>query len=290
MADTPTDEPTPPPAGSDPDGLTGSQLDGSRVISGPQAEVRIAWHVRGDTAEATMMVRPAMADLDDKFVGAVSHVLNKAVNGLEARGITFLLAVDHPVGSLDEFPEAVARQARLNQKRDLLQLRRVLPVPADHESRLGVPEVAVRPFEPEGPDAEAWLRVNNRAFADHPDQGTETAETLADRLALPSVDPAGFLVADDPERPGELGGFCWTIVHPRTASDPAIGEIYVIGVDPSRQGERWGPALVLAGLDHLAAAGITQAMLYVDQANGAARGLYKKLGFKSNHRRRVYQR
>ena len=115
-------------------------------------------------------------------------------------------------------------------------------------------------------------------------------ETLADRLALPSVDPAGFLVADDPERPGELGGFCWTIVHPRTASDPAIGEIYVIGVDPSRQGERWGPALVLAGLDHLAAAGITQAMLYVDQANGAARGLYKKLGFKSNHRRRVYQR
>ena len=117
MADTPTDEPTPPPAGSDPDGLTGSQLDGSRVISGPQAEVRIAWHVRGDTAEATLMVRPAMADLDDKFATAVGHVLNKAVNGLETRGVTFLLAVDHPVGSLDVFPEAVARQAHLNQKR-----------------------------------------------------------------------------------------------------------------------------------------------------------------------------
>jgi mycothiol synthase len=270
--------------------LTGSELDGSRTISGPGAEVKVAWHVRGQDAEATMTVRPRMANLDEKLARAVGHVLTRAVNGLEAHDVRFALAVDHPVSELDPFPELVARLVGLRDKRDLLQLRRPLPVPEDHASRAGAPALAVRPFRPGTDDEGAWIRVNNRAFGDHPEQGHETPETLADRMADPTFDAADFLVADDPDRPGELLGFCWTKVHPRTAADPELGEIYVIGVDPDQQGARLGPALVLAGLDHLAEKGLGTAMLYVDQANSPARALYKKLGFTSNHRRRIYRR
>ena len=101
---------------------------------------------------------------------------------------------------------------------------------------------------------------------------------------------AGFLVADDPGRPGEFSGFCWTKEHEATNTDPALGEIYVIGVDPSHRGEGLGPAFTMAGLDHLAAQGLTTAVLYVEADNEPARRLYDRLGFATHRRRRVYTR
>ena len=71
------------------------------------------------------------------------------------------------------------------------------------------------------------------------------------------VDPSGFLIAWDGD---ELVGSCWTKVH-----GGGVGEIYVIGVSPPHQGRGLGRALVLAGLDYLAAVkGCTEGMLYVD--------------------------
>ena len=162
-----------------------------------------------------------------------------------------------------------------------------LPIAADHPMRAKLVDVSTRAFVP-GTDDEAWLRVNNRAFADHPDQGHETALTLAGRMDEPWFDAAGFLVVDDDRRPGELAAFCWTKVHAAAGTDPRLGEIYVIGVDPSRQGEHLGPSLVVAGLDHLAATGVPVGMLYVDESNAPARRLYDQLGFATHRRRRVY--
>ena len=248
--------------------------------------VQVRFDRRGSSTEIELSDttgRPAEPTLVRSVADAIAVIGARP----EIVGTDVHLAADHPAGSLDPLPEAVADAVGFGNRRDLLQLRRALPIPDDHPTRASAPSVEMRPFRSDL-DGPAWIRANNRAFATHPDQGRETDATLAARLAAPWFDSAGFLVADDASRPGELSGFCWTKVHGATAADAARGEIYVIGVDPSHRGEGLGPAFVLAGLDHLAAGGLITAMLYVDADNDTARRLYDRFGFTTHQRRRVY--
>ena len=264
----------------------------------------LAVDVRGADAEITL-VPTHRGDGDSPT--RLGDSLRSVVDELAARGIAAHLAADHGPVTLDERVEDTADRAGLTERRDLLVMTRPLPIPTDHPARSKSPAITVRPFHP-GVDDAAWLRVNNRAFAAHPDQGHETPATLAARTSEDWFEADDFLVADDTERPGELSGFCWTKVHPPQASvhssgahddgnspgevatdeDSGRGEIYVIGVDPSHEGHGLGRALVLAGLDHLAGRGPTTALLYVDATNEGARRLYDGLGFVVERRRRVY--
>lgn len=191
------------------------------------------------------------------------------------------------------------RAARLGAAghRDLLRMEAPLPRPpgAGSVSSL-LAGVTMRSFRP-GADDDAWLKVNQRAFADHPEQGGWDGEALAARVGEAWFDPSGFLVAEVDAAPGtvpdaapggggraRLAGFCWTKQH-----DRGVGEIYVIGVDPDHRGTGLGRVLVEAGLASLAERGSSTGMLYVDASNMAAVGLYRSLGFEVVSTQRAYQ-
>jgi mycothiol synthase len=157
--------------------------------------------------------------------------------------------------------------------RELRQMRRTGPAP----EQAPLPEgVTVRAFRP-GQDDEDWLRLNALAFAHHPEQGSWTTQDLADRLAESWFDPNGFFLAFRGDR---LVGFHWTKVHPATATEPELGEVYVVGVDPAEQGSGLGRALTTVGLRHLALdRGLGTVLLYVDADNAAAVRVYERVGF-----------
>jgi mycothiol synthase len=168
---------------------------------------------------------------------------------------------------------ALAAAAGFERTRSLWQMRRPLAEPVA-EPRLAA-GVSVRAFRP-GDDEDAWLALNATAFASHPEQGAWSRADLEQREQEAWFDPDGFFLAVRGDR---LAGFHWTKVHPATDADPAIGEVYVVGVDPAERGTGLGRALTLIGLQHLRDQGLGQVLLYVDESNVAAVRLYESLGF-----------
>jgi mycothiol synthase len=176
-----------------------------------------------------------------------------------------------------EHPGAVALATTLGftQARVLWQMRRSLLAPLAEPH---LPEgVRLRPFVV-GADEREFLRVNNAAFDWHPEQGGWDLDQVKLREAEPWFDPNGFLLAVDAD--DRLLGFHWTKVHGDGGhSHEPIGEVYVLGVDPSARGMHLGAALTLAGLRHLRDRGLRQVMLYVEADNDAAVRVYRDLGF-----------
>lgn len=162
--------------------------------------------------------------------------------------------------------------------RELLRMRLSGPAVEQRIPTVTLPAgVVLRSFV-RGQDEEAWLAANAASFAHHPEQGDMTRADLEARMDEGWFDAEGFLLAER-EKDGALLGFHWTKVHPATAGQSALGEVYVVGVTPEAQGMGLGKALTLAGIDHLHAAGLRSIMLYVDSDNTAAVALYRGLGF-----------
>jgi mycothiol synthase len=174
--------------------------------------------------------------------------------------------VFEPTSAHSQMAEAVG----LRPGRQLYQMRCALPL-AERST------ITTRAFRP-GHDEAAWLEVNNRAFAKHPEQGDWNLEVFLARQREAWFDPNGFRLY---EVDGRLAGFCWTKLHHDT--EPVLGEIYVIAVDPDFHGKGLGRQLTLAGLESIASRRITTGMLFVDADNTAAVSLYRSLGF-TTHR------
>jgi mycothiol synthase len=170
-----------------------------------------------------------------------------------------------------EAARELAKSLGLNSVRELLQMRRSL---ADLPELTAAPGVSLRTYAGSADDAEL-LRVNNAAFAWHPEQGGWTAADIAERRAESWFDPEGLFLAFD-DQTGKLLGFHWTKVH-----GPGLGEVYVVGVDPDAQGRGLGATLTLVGLHHLSdrLGPSSTVLLYVEADNSAAVKTYERLGF-----------
>lgn len=163
----------------------------------------------------------------------------------------------------------LAEELALTRVRDLWVMAMdppgtVAPVP----QREGV---QVRRFSP-GQDEDAWLALNARAFADHPEQGKLTRADLDERMAQPWFDPAMFFLAAD-SATGDLLGSMWLKVA------DGVGEIYALGVDPQAQGRGVGGLLTAHAMAALAAADLDRLELYVEGENTAAIRTYRRVGF-----------
>ncbi|TDE88322.1 mycothiol synthase [Occultella glacieicola] len=132
--------------------------------------------------------------------------------------------------------------------------------------------VRVRTFEP-GRDEEAWLSVNARAFADHPEQGRTTRADLDARMAQPWFDPSVFWLAEDVNT-GRVLGSMWVKIS------EAVGEIYVLGVDPAAQGRGIGGLLTAHAMAAFAARDLSALELYVEGENAPAIAVYERAGFR----------
>lgn len=173
---------------------------------------------------------------------------------------------------------AAATTLGLASGRELIQMRRSLHDVPEPEIPAGV---RVRTYAGRSDDTEL-LRVNNAAFAWHPEQGGWTQDQLVERRTEPWFEPQGLFLAfdDSPDDAGALLGFHWTKVHP---DEPWLGEVYAVGVDPVAQGRGLGGLLTSVGMAwlarRLADADAPVVMLYVESDNPAAVRTYERLGF-----------
>jgi mycothiol synthase len=231
---------------------------------------RLVGYARLDGDEAELVVHPAF-----RRRGFGTALLEQL---LELTGSAPLSIWAH--GDLPGSAELLAPRG-FSRARVLLQMRRDLKgIDPDPQHALP-PDVHVRAFRP-GRDENAWLRVNGRAFAAHPEQGSWTLDDVRLREAEPWFDPEGFLLAwrGDPDEGGVLLGSHWTKVHPAgDVADEPVGEVYVLGIDPDAQGMRLGRALTDLGLAHLRGRDLGQVLLYVEEDNEAAVRLYEGRGF-----------
>lgn len=220
---------------------------------------------------AELVVHPA-----HRGRGLGETLLGQLLDAAPPTGLHVWSYAGHPAAS------ALAEKADLVPVRELWRMRRALPLAAADDPPGPVPlppGVQVRTFVV-GQDEAAWLALNAAAFAAHGEQGRLTRADLDARIAADWFDPAGFFLAERVDARGRrLVGFHWTKQHAATATEPAAGEIYVLGVDPAEHGGGLGRSLSRLGLRHLAAQGLSTVLLYVDADNVSAVAVYRRLGF-----------
>jgi mycothiol synthase len=243
----------------------------------------------GDVAAALLAESEAelVVDPDARQHGHGGELLDALLERIPS-GLRVWAHGDHPAA------RALAASRGLVPVRELLQLRvKVAPAPGHGGSsrspsdRIGAPErstdagfsTAADGLLAQGTgvasaasafDPDAWLALNARAFASHPEQGRVTRADLDVLMRESWFEAADLLLLHDG---AELIGYCWLKV------EHGVGEFYVVGVSPDRQGEGLGRRLVRAGLARLAERGIRTASLYVEGDNAPALGLYRSLGF-----------
>ncbi len=199
---------------------------------------------------------------------------------LDARRTRELLkmAVDCPPGSprANEFSKLAERAQERLSEHSITVLSY-----ADATEKFGVEAVD-----------EEWVRVNNEAFAWHPEQGGWSVDHLRKEKDTAWFDPEGVLMLwIDDENP-ECMGFHWTKI-PLAERDKEegerTGEVYVVCLADAARGKKLGGPVTLVGMKWLMERGVGEIELYVEGDNAPAVSTYGKLGFSVVHTDVVYR-
>ena len=143
---------------------------------------------------------------------------------------------------------------------------------------------SIRSLRP-GLDEEALTSLQNAAFGGSWGFCPNTVEDIVARLKFKTCDPRGviFVAHDD-----DLASYNWTV---RAGSPTStVGCISMTGVHPDYRGQRIGKAVVLAGMEYLAASGVRTIELEVDDQNSTAKEIYSEIGFETVRRTLWYER
>jgi mycothiol synthase len=242
-----------------------AHLDQTDLVAGPSAELVVDPSYRG------------------KGVG--KHLLSEAI---KICGESLRLWVHGE----QEVAHSLAASFNFEKIRTVLQMSKPLtdiqPLPTIDK------DLIIRSFLP-GIDSDAWLKLNNKVFKDHPEQGGWQLTDLNHRLSEEWFDEKGFFIV---EKNKQVIASTWTKVHGEQSHDhgsgqshahPAIGEIYITAVDPAYAGLGLGKALTITALNYLKYQGLKDAMLYVDFDNKAALNLYELIGFKVSSKDILYK-
>lgn len=241
----------------------------------------LRWNPAGDRPRIAMEV---VVHPDLHGTSVAPALLDHAQRMLAVAGGGWLWLWVHRV---DDPAEALPARLGYGVQRQLAFMARDL---AERPQPATAPEgVVIRPFRPDADD-DAFLEVNNAAFAGHPENGGWDRDELRARRSRAWFDAAGLLMAwrgDDPL------GFHWTKWHSHDSDEvPAhepVGEVYVLAVHPRAQGLGLGRVLLDHGLAHLHDRGCRRSILYVDCSNTAALALYEREGFAVVYRDVCYE-
>lgn len=254
------------------DGVAPVGEAGLLAIRNRLPDVRHVWAARGDDVVA-------YAQVDDAGSAELAvHPVHRrqGIGRRTLEAIRDAAGDDVAVWAHGDLPgaRALAASAGMTPTRELWTMGRPLG-PGD---ALGPPPAprgtALRPFVP-GEDEAAWVALNARAFADHPEQGRLTVEDVRARAAEEWFDPSVFWLAHETGYPDRLLASMWVKVLPGQDE----GEIYALGVDPGAQGRGLGRWLTAVALAAMADRGLARATLYVEGDNSAARRTYERAGF-----------
>lgn len=222
---------------------------------------------RNDTWLLELKIHESNEERSRRMLEAAAHTVSISGGG----------NIEYWIENISEEDNAVPVAAGYSPFRDLRILSRGLPaLPA---------EIETRGFTKSDPDE--IIRINNAAFDWHPEQSGITIESLTETQSEAWYADEDFRIL---ETNNELRGFCWMKIHVPTNSTLKKGEIYVIAIDPSFQGQGLGRQLALSGLEWLSKKKIREVFLYVESDNYPALKTYDSLGFEHISTNRCFQR
>jgi ribosomal protein S18 acetylase RimI-like enzyme len=108
------------------------------------------------------------------------------------------------------------------------------------------------------------------------------------RLRQQEVVRVAVAELDESPEPRRLVGYV-TEAPARGADEAGLGEVWAIYVDPAAQGRGAGRALMDAAVRALANRGFAEAILWVFEANTAARGFYERMGWSPDGASKPYE-